>query len=171
MKNIIKLTSLVMALVLMTLTFAACESKPVETEPAKDTEVVEAEKNVESEEPAADTEKYSVTFYSDEVPAYIADRIQKGLKVYDSENDVNMGIVTEALIEDSICYASNEGKLVLTSKNGYRSVMITTTVEAVKDPENGWYIGDTLYGIGHKGTLHVGITEVELALRSVEAVD
>ena len=155
MKKIIKITALVMAVVLMALTFAACSAPVVENE---------------VDEVTADTKKYSVTFYADEVPAFVADQVKKSMMVYDSENDVELGLVTEVLNEDSICYASNEGKLILTTKTGYRSLMITVTVNAEETLE-GWYIDGALYGLVHKDTLHVGNTEVELTLRSVEALD
>ncbi len=156
MKKIIKITALMMAVVLMALTFAACGTTA--TEEPNEVEAVDAVK------------KYSVTFYADEVPAFVADNVKKSMKIYDSENDVDLGLVTEVLNEDSICYASNEGKLILTTKSGYRSLMITATVEATEALE-GWYIGDALYGIGHTDTLHVGNTEVELTLRSFEALN
>ena len=155
MKKIIKITALMMAVVLMALTFAACGTTATE-EP--------------NEVKAVDVKKYSVTFYADEVPAFVADQVKKSMKVYDSENDVDLGLVTEVLNEDAICYASDAGKLILTTKAGYRSLMITTTVEATEALE-GWYIGDTLYGIGHTDTLHIGNTEVELTLRSFEALN
>ncbi|MBR6514529.1 MAG: hypothetical protein IKT46_06820 [Clostridia bacterium] len=152
MKKIVRITALVMACVLMALSFAAC------TATTKEEEVVR------------ETKRYSVTYYADEVPSFVADQIKKSVKIYDSENDVDLGLVTEALVEDSICYASDSGKLILTTKTGYRSLLISATVEASEALE-GWYIGDTLYGIGHTDTLHVGNTEVELTLRSFEALD
>lgn len=156
MKKIIKFTALMMAVVLTALCFAACGT----TAPEEPNEV----------ESAADVKKYSVTFYADEVPTFVADSVKKSMKVYDSENDVDLGLVTEVLNEDAICYASNEGKLILTTKTGYRSLMITATVEATETLE-GWYVGDTLYGIGHTGALHIGNTEVELTLRSFEVLN
>lgn len=156
MNKIIKFTALMMAVVLMAFSFAACGT----TAPEEPNEV-EAAENVK---------KYSVTFYADEVPTFVADSVKKSMKVYDSENDVDLGLVTEVLNEDAICYASNEGKLILTTKAGYRSLMITATVEATETLE-GWYIDGTLYGIGHTGALHVGNTEVELTLRSFEALN
>ena len=153
MKNIIKITALVMAVILMAFSFAACTAAPAE----------------DTANEASDTQKYSVTFYADEVPNFVADKVIKGMKVYDSTNDVDLGMVTEVLNDDSICYASNEGKLILTTKTGYRSLMVTVTVDAVESVD-GWSIGDTLYGLGHKDTLHIGNTEVELTLRSVEAI-
>ena len=150
MNRIIKFTALMMAVILMAFSFAACSATAPE-EP----NVVEA---------VDDVKKYSVTFYADEVPTFVADSVKKSMKVYDSENDVELGLVTEVLNEDAICYASNAGKLVLTTKAGYRSLMITATVE-------GWYIDGVLYGLGHTDTLHVGNTEVELTLRSFEALN
>lgn len=156
MKKIIKFTALMMAVILMVLTFAACGSTVNE----KDNEVE-----------AVDTvKKYSVTFYADEVPTFLADQVKKSMKIYDSENDVDLGLVTEVLNEDSISYASMDGKLILTTKTGYRSLLITSTVEATESLE-GWYVGDVLYGIGHKDFLHVGNTEIELTLRSFEALN
>ncbi len=158
MNKIIRITALIMAVILMSFTFAACGSTS-EKEPA------ETENEVEKVE----TTKYSITLYADEVPSFVADKVKKSTKIYDSENKVELGLVTDVLNEDSICYASNEGKLILTTKTGYRSLIITATVEATEALE-GWYIDDTLYGIGHKGTFHVGNTEVELTIRSFEAI-
>ena len=159
MKKIIRITALIMALVFMAFTFAACGQSAGTSDETKD-----------AAESATETKRYSVTFFADEVPAFVADQVKKSMKVYDSHNDTDLGLVTEALIEDPICYASNEGKLLLTTKAGYRSVMITVTLEAT-EALNGWYVGDTLYGLGHKDTLHVGNTEIELTLRGVEALD
>ncbi len=156
MNRIIKFTALMMAVILMAFSFAACSATAPE-EP----NVVEA---------VDDVKKYSVTFYADEVPTFVADSVKKSMKVYDSENDVELGLVTEVLNEDAICYASDAGKLVLTTKAGYRSLMITATVEATETLE-GWYIDGVLYGLGHTDTLHVGNTEVELTLRSFEALN
>ena len=156
MNKIIKFTALIMAVVLLALTFAACSA----TAPEESNKV----------EANSDARKYAVTFYADEVPTFVADSVKKSMKVYDSENDVELGLVTEVLNEDAICYASDAGKLLLTTKAGYRSLMITATVEATETLE-GWYIDGALYGIGHTGTLHIGNTEVELTLRSFEALN
>ena len=166
MNKIIRITAFIMACVLAALTFAAC-GKSVETaeEPKETTEIKETVKDSEKE-----TKKYSVTYYADEVPAFVADQVKKSTKIYDAHNDVELGLVTEVLNEDAICYASNAGKLILTTKAGYRSVMITATVEASESLE-GWYIGDTLYGLGHTDTLHVGNTEIELTIRSFEVLE
>lgn len=153
MNKIVKITALLMAVILMSLTFVACGDSSETEEKAE----------------AVETAKYSVTLYADEVPVFVADKVKKSTKIYDSETNAELGLVTDVLNEDSICYASNEGKLLLTTKNGYRSLIITATVEATEALE-GWYIGEELYGIGHKGIFHVGNTEVELTIRSFEAV-
>lgn len=158
MNKIIRITALLMAIILMSFTFAACGDTTETKEPETENKVEEVEKT-----------KYSVTFYADEVPNFVADKVKKSVKILDGETKAELGLVTEVLNEDSICYASNDGKLILTTKTGYRSLIITATVEATETLE-GWYIGEELYGIGHKGTFHLGNAEVELTLRSFEVV-
>ncbi len=154
MNKTVKLTAFIMAILLTAFNFAACSSVPAD--------------NSTNEE--LNTKRYSVTYYADEVPSFVADKVIKSMKMYDITNDVDLGLVTEVLAEDSISYASKDGKLILTSKVGYKSLMITATVAASEDVE-GLHIGDTVYGIGHKDALRVGNTEVELTLRSYEVID
>lgn len=152
MKAFIRIMSFVMAIVLAAFTFAACTAK------------VE-----EPDTPQQETKKYTVTFVANEVPAFVADNIVKSVKVYDSKGN-DLGFVNDVLCEGSVSYASKDGKLVTTDKMGYRSLILSTVVDAYETNE-GWYIGDTLYGIGHTDFFHIGKNEAELTIRSFEVTE
>ncbi len=152
MKKIIKFTALMIAVVLIALSFAAC--------------AVPAE---EPEEAAADLKKYTVTFTADEIPAFAADAVLKGAMMYDEAGN-EIGLVTDVLTEASVSYASKDGKLVVADKIGYKSLIISATVEAEEVTE-GWYVGDALYGIGHNAVYHIGKAEAELTVRSFEEIN
>lgn len=158
MNKIIKITALMMAAILMTFVLAACCNDKAVEDPKEEANAVIRE-----------TKKFTVTLTADEVPNYVAEKVVKGEKIYDSENDNDLGIVTDVLCEGSISYACDAGKFVLSEKMGYSSLIITTTVEASPEVE-GWYIGDTLYGIGHTSPLHIGKAEVTLTIRSFEEI-
>ena len=156
MKKITKITALIMATILMAFTFAACgETSTPDTK---------------EEAAARQTKKYSVTFCANEVPNFAAEKVVKGAMVYDSVNDEDLGMVSDVLCEGSVSYASDAGKFIMSEKMGFNSLIVTSTVEASEAVE-GWYIGDTLYGIGHTAPLHIGNVEVELTIRSFEVID
>ena len=166
MKKITKITALVLAVILATFTFASC--KTTKEEVPEDEAVQEESGKEESGE--RETKKYSVTFTADEVPGYVADKVLKGAMMRTVESNEDIGLVTDVLVEESVSYASKEGNLVVSNKIGYKSLLVTVTVNAAEDVY-GWYIGDTLYGIGLKDFVRIGNLEVELTIRNFEALD
>lgn len=148
MKTITKITTLLLALILGATALLSCSS---------------------ASEEALDTDTFVITYYTESVPFYVAESIGGvGDAVYDSVNDVKLGKVTDLKLEDAKnYYISENGNSIIGNKFGYNSVTVTTEVEAA-GVENGWMIGDTLFGIGHTSVIHVGEAEIEMTVKSVE---
>lgn len=111
-----------------------------------------------------------ISFFSDEVPDYVADYIHEGDKALDSAEDVNMGTVKSVMLGAPISYLTDiDGQTREVEKNGYCSVNLT--IDAVcQMTENGAMIDGTLYGVGHTMVLYAGQAKLWVKVSGITPV-
>ena len=109
-----------------------------------------------SDNVAAEPKTYSVSFYCEEVPAFAADIVKVGDSVEDETKKVLLGTITAVEVGDAAVYSADaEGKIVKSAKEGYKSVLITSSVEATEF-EHGIIADSIKYAVGHSVTLYAG---------------
>lgn len=102
------------------------------------------------------SEKIELSFFVEETPDYVANIVSVGDRIYDESKNCVLGNVKSVVVEESVCYAiTSDGRVVVTSKPGYKSVKITSEVDA-QLYENGVSVGVTKYGVGHTFTFYAG---------------
>jgi hypothetical protein len=99
---------------------------------------------------------YYITFFCEETPDFVPPKVSVGGVMTDESGYVEMGVVTSIDVGPSASYATDdEGKIHLTSREGYCSATITGIVKGVPF-DNGILIGGNRYTTGHTMTLRAG---------------
>lgn len=113
------------------------------------------------------TETFIVTFSGDEVPEFVAERIENGAPVKDEELSVSLGTVS-GLVTGPSRSVSNlpDGTIVVSSRDGYLSVELSATLNA-KDTGNGIEVDGLLLGVGHSMTLRAGDAKMYLIVSDI----
>ena len=82
--------------------------------------------------------------------------VKEGDKVYKETKNCALGNAVSVEVGDSINYGTDSsGNFVKSSKDGYKSIRITTEVDG-EIGENGVTVGVTRYGVGHTFTFYAG---------------
>lgn len=104
-----------------------------------------------------------VKFYIEEVSDFVADKIDIGDKLMDEGKNVSLGVVTDIEFGPAVSYGTNsEGAWVTSSREGYKSMILTGEVEATKF-DHGMIVNASKYYVGHTFVLLAG--EAKLYLR------
>lgn len=113
---------------------------------------------------------YHVEYFLEESPDFAVDIIKVGDKVLDEQKDTDLGIVTNITSDESVSYGvTSDGLYVKGSKEGYKSAIIETEVEA-KDYDFGMIAGSAKYGVGHSITIRVGKAKVFGRISKIEKI-
>lgn len=113
------------------------------------------------------TKTHVAMYYAEEVPEYVADDVKVGDKLMDEARNVELGTVTDVKIDESVYYSNNSsGVVVKSSKEGYKSVLITSEVEATPF-EHGMIVNSSRYYIGHTFTLLSGKAKLYLKVYDI----
>ncbi|MBQ4110503.1 MAG: DUF4330 family protein [Clostridia bacterium] len=95
------------------------------------------------------TQLLQVKYYYNDVPEFAAKKIKAGDNVMDFLSDNQLGTVTKVEIDDAVIYGENsKGETVTSSKEGYKSVTVTTEVEANLS-NHGFEVKKAMYPVGH----------------------
>lgn len=110
----------------------------------------------------------SMSFYTEEVSDFVAEKIKVGDALMDADRNVALGTVTDVKIEPGISWSTNsDGEPVKASREGF--VSITITGEMIGEAfENGVIIGATKYGVGHSMTLRAGDAKIYLRVSDLQ---
>lgn len=104
----------------------------------------------------AEPKTYIISFFCEEVPSYAADAVSVGDSVEDETKKVYLGKISEVLLDEAVVFnADAEGNTVKSTREGYKSVKITSEVQAVEF-EHGIIADSIKYSIGHSVTLYAG---------------
>ena len=108
-----------------------------------------------------------ITFYAEEIPEYVAEKLEEGSKVYDVDMKTYLGDVVSFEVEPSVTFSTNtEGDSVLTTKEKYKSVKITAKVNGTPN-DYGILVDDNQYGVGHSMTIRAGSAKIYLKVYDV----
>lgn len=115
-------------------------------------------------------ETYLLTFYGEEVADYVIPNTEIGDTVYDFDDKLTLGKVTDIKTDESQTYIEDSsGKVHLGPKENYSSVYITVEVLGTRT-ENGVIVGGVLYSVGHSVVLYAGDGKYFLKTYSIEPV-
>lgn len=105
-------------------------------------------------------EPYRITFLCSETPENVAEMITLGDTVTDDSCYMDLGKVVDFKIDEARVYATaSDGKTVLSSKPGYKSVYVTVEAEGVAD-DNCVYVTGWALGCGHTMVIRVGYAKL-----------
>ncbi len=115
--------------------------------------------------------KAIMRFYAEEISDFVLDdTIHPGDVVYDVQEKVVMGTVTDFDTFDSVVYNTDaQGNVVKTTKEDYKSVTVTAEVTG-EEFANGIIIDGTKYIVGHSMTLAAGKAKMYLRVSDIEFV-
>jgi len=117
---------------------------------------------------ATNTQKLRVTFFQEECADYVIAATEIGDPAYDGSYAKHLGVVTGVELGPPISYLIDAtGATGPVIRDGYHSVIITTEIEGVLC-EQGFMVGDSLYGIGHTLVLYAGDGKYYLRVHSIE---
>ena len=111
----------------------------------------------------------TMTFYAEETPEYVANNIKAGDKVVDAaRRSTELGVIDTVETGDAVVFVETETGLLESSKPGYASVTLTTTVEAEK-VDGGVKIGERIYSVGDEIDMRAGSSRLTVFVRSIDA--
>jgi len=116
---------------------------------------------------ATNVQKIRVVFFQEECADYVIAATEVGDAAYDGSYAKHLGVVTGVEIGDPISYTTENGVTVPLIRDGYHSVLLTTEIEGVLC-EQGFLVGDSLYGVGHTLVLYAGDGKYYLKIHSIE---
>ena len=115
----------------------------------------------------AQTQTLIIKFYTEEVSDFVIEKVKVGDALYDADKSVDMGVITNIEINDSVTYGSiSEGEYETVAKEGYSSAVITGEVVAQKNAL-GALIGGQQYGVGHSMVLRAGDAKIYLRVHDI----
>lgn len=104
-----------------------------------------------------------VKYYIEEVSDFVSEKVNIGDKLMDEAKNVSLGVITNVELSDAVSYGTDaQGKWVKSSKPDYKSMIITSEVNATKY-DHGMIVGASKYYVGHTFVLLAG--EAKLYLR------
>lgn len=116
-----------------------------------------------------DGKQIYMSFYSEEVADFVADKIEIGAKVYDDDGEQVLGEVVKVDFEPSVIYTANsEGKSVMSTKEKYKAVTITAKVDGTLS-DYGLVLNDVKYGVGHSITIRAGYAKIWMKVSDIYA--
>ena len=119
----------------------------------------------------AKEDTYAISFIGEEVADYVVDRLQPGDKVCDEWLGVDLGEVLEIKRGKAQSYsARQDGKLVMSDKENYSSIIVTCYCDAV-DNENGITVDHLNLGVGHTMVVRIGDAKLYLVVHDIQKLD
>ena len=116
---------------------------------------------------AASYESVELSFYSAEVPDFVAEQLYVGAPVVDADRNVYMGEVIDFIVEDSVVWAPNaEGVLVQSDMDNYKAVTIITRVSG-EPSAYGIRLSSVEYSVGHTIALRAGFAKLSCNVSNV----
>ncbi|HHU23449.1 MAG TPA: DUF4330 family protein [Clostridiales bacterium] len=113
----------------------------------------------------------AITFYHEEAPNYVVERLKIGNPVIDANGRINLGTISGFETGDSISFAeTSDGEIKTTHKEGYCSLLLTSHAQGYLGP-HGVTIGGTLYGVGHTMVIYAGDAKLYLTISDIQPVE
>ncbi len=114
-------------------------------------------------------EDYIVTFYSEDTPDFVADKVQIGDRVEDEAKTLDLGKVIAIENSPGFYYVTDsQGNIKKTEREGITSMKITAELKA-QPYEHGFILsGGNKYGVGHGLTIRAGKAKIWLKISGIE---
>jgi hypothetical protein len=110
-------------------------------------------------------------FRIEEVDNFVAEKVHVGDSLYDDTGENDLGKVIDVETDESISYSvSEDGLYNMTSREGYKSMIITGEVQG-KKTKLGAEIKGTKYGVGHSMVLRAGDAKLYLRVYDIKLKD
>ena len=116
---------------------------------------------------AASNEAVEISFYSAEVPDFVAEQLYVGAPVVDADRNIYMGEVVDFRVEDSVVWSPNaEGELVQSSMDNYKAVTVTTRISG-EPSAYGIRLSGVEFSVGHTIALRAGFAKFSCNVSNV----
>ena len=116
---------------------------------------------------SAEKKEIYMSFYAEEVPDFVAERVKEGDVLTDGDSNIELGEVTEVKVDAPKTFAADSsGKMITSEKEGYNSIIITGKVKGTLS-DNGVEVGTAKYGVGHSMTLRAGDAKIYLKVYDI----
>lgn len=114
-----------------------------------------------------ETGKVTLTFFGDDAPSEVDDKIEIGSPAFEDTTNINFGTVTGCTVEDAYKWsATADGTIVKVPVANTSFVTITVEADAVIT-DSGVVLGDKTYSIGAQYAMHFGQTKVWARLTDI----
>ncbi len=132
--------------------------------------VFAAMKVVSSRNKTSDVTPVRISFFTEEVPDYVAAALKEGTSVLDSTENVTIGTVESFKVGEPLGYVTDtNGEVEEVQRTGYKSVSITVLASAELG-QHGATIDKILYGVGHSLTIYAGDAKMYLRISDIQPV-
>ncbi len=117
---------------------------------------------------AAKNQTYIMSYFFEEVPDFAAEMIDKGTVVSDEAFGHKLGKLVDVEFGDSVSFAANDqGQIVKSSKEGYKSVALKVEVKG-NAFDHGIEVEKIKYVVGHTMTLYAGKAKLYGRISGIE---
>ena len=109
-----------------------------------------------------------MSYFFEEVPDFAAEMIDKGTVVSDETYGHKLGKLVDVEFGDSVSFAANDqGQIVKSSKEGYKSVALKVEVKG-NAFDHGIEVEKIKYVVGHTMTLYAGKAKLYGRISGIE---
>lgn len=106
-------------------------------------------------------------YYIEEANDFVAEKVQVGDMLYDDNEEIELGKVTDVEIGEPVSWAGTaDGQYVQVSRDGFSSMIITGEVAGTKT-DIGAEINGVKYGVGHTMVLRAGDAKLYLRVYDI----
>lgn len=117
---------------------------------------------------AASPEPYVITFIGEEVPDFVAERIEIGDPATDDEASMNLGAVVDVQLSEALTYNPDyDGKLMRSSKEGYYCVHLMCKAQGT-GTGSGVTVDGLALGVGHSMVVRAGDAKMYLVVYDIQ---
>ncbi|MBQ3879391.1 MAG: DUF4330 domain-containing protein [Oscillospiraceae bacterium] len=114
------------------------------------------------------TEKAWISVTGPEVPAEVADAIYIGAPLLDVDRNVQLGKITDVIVEDFVIYGSDaDGVMHENSKDSLKVITVVAELNVVPSAYGATVAGVT-YSVGHTLTVRAGFGKMSAYVSKVE---
>lgn len=129
-----------------------------------------AVKTVRSRSAGDNAAKVRITFYTEEIPSYVPQAMEKGASCSDVTENSDLGTLESFETGDPLGYVTNtKGQVEAVTRQGYSSLTFVTdaTGEII---DHGVKINGVTYAVGHSLTVYAGKAKVYCKIRDIQPV-
>ncbi len=117
----------------------------------------------------ANSDDLVLTFFTEQIPNYVAENIEIGGFVEDEAKGANLGTITNIEVGEGYVFTPDDkGNQVKAYVEGFSSIKITTSAKGQVIENGGFKISGNTYVIGHGFTIRAGKGKIYTRLAGFE---